>query len=700
MALLPFSALADGRVRVACVGNSITFGHGIANRAENAYPAQLGRYLGAGYEVENFGVSGTTALSKGDYPYVKTERYAASAAFRPDVVLLKLGTNDSKPQNIRHIGDFKDDYRKLVRFYRGLPSKPRVIAVLPVRCFLPKGADIDEARIRTQIVPAIREVALEEGVETVDLSRVLDEDAAAHLMPDRLHPSSIGAGRMARCLSEVLLMPRENGNATAAALAKLSEKHTLVPADFYGHKGVSFMMDDSVACRVVLPLRMAKGRPWVLRARFWGHEPQTDIALLERGFAVAYCDVADLYGAPRAVARWDRFYRLMTRAGFNKKVVLEGMSRGGLIVYNWAAANARRVACVYADAPVLDVRSWPMGRGKGEGSPADARRLADVYGVSPADFEAVSAQAGPLSRVRDLRGIPVLHVVGDADNVVPVAENTAPFVAELNRLGGSAKVIHKPGVGHHPHSLFNPEPIVRFVLRHTGFYRNPCVVPVPGNEYRQGAGWAAGLEWHGVNADIVAALKKGRTDWLFLGNSITQGLGGKRAGVVHRPGEAAANRCFGKGCWETAGISGDRTQNLLWRIERGDYDFCAPAHVVVGIGVNNFFDGDEPVEVAQGIRAVAEAAKRHFPKAEIHVIGLIPAGRDAADPLRTYYNKVRACLNGMKWKGFDYIDVTAWFVAADGSLKPGVGAGDGIHLAAGGYDVWCDSLKAHVDGKR
>ena len=96
---------------------------------------------------------------------------------------------------------------------------------------------------------------------------------------------------------------------------------------------------------------------------FWGHEPQTDIALLEHGFHIVYCDVADLYGSDKAVQRWNSFYKRMVKAGFNKKVALEGMSRGGLIVYNWAAQNPEKVACIYADAPVMDFKSWPMGQG-------------------------------------------------------------------------------------------------------------------------------------------------------------------------------------------------------------------------------------------------------------------------------------------------------------------------------------------------
>lgn len=100
LAVLLYSAFAFGqKVRVACVGNSITYGAGIAAREQNSYPAQLQYYLGEDYEVRNFGVSGCTSLQQGDYPYVQTGAYAQSLEFRPDIILIKLGTNDSKPQN-------------------------------------------------------------------------------------------------------------------------------------------------------------------------------------------------------------------------------------------------------------------------------------------------------------------------------------------------------------------------------------------------------------------------------------------------------------------------------------------------------------------------------------------------------------------------------------------------------------------------
>jgi pimeloyl-ACP methyl ester carboxylesterase len=224
---------------------------------------------------------------------------------------------------------------------------------------------------------------------------------------------------------------------------------------------------------VVTPNKAAKlkdgTKPWIWRARFFGHEPQADKALLgEHGFHVVYCDVGNLFGNPEAVKRWDNFYAFLTEEhGFSKKAALEGMSRGGLIIYNWAAANPDKVSCIYGDAPVCDFKSWPGGKGKGKGSGGAWQACLKAYGFD--EKQAIEFKGNPIDNLAPLAkaGIPLLNVVGDADSVVPVAENTAILEERYKALGGSILVIHKPGVGHHPHSLKDPKPIVDFVIKHT-----------------------------------------------------------------------------------------------------------------------------------------------------------------------------------------------------------------------------------------
>lgn len=235
------------------------------------------------------------------------------------------------------------------------------------------------------------------------------------------------------------------------------------PADFYGFIEHNFVYN-SRPCKLVVPKIAAKGNPWIWRARFWGHEPQTDTTLLGKGYHLVYCDVVELFGNPQAVDLWNRFYKLMRKAGLAKKVVLEGMSRGGLYVYNWAAENPKKVACIYADAPVLDIRSWPGGLGVGPGSKSEWEACKKAWDLQT-DEDVRNFRGNPLDKVKKIvrGGYPMLHVCGNADEVVPMAENTDLFEQRVKALGGKIAVIRKEGVKHHPHSLKDPAPIVNFI---------------------------------------------------------------------------------------------------------------------------------------------------------------------------------------------------------------------------------------------
>jgi len=218
---------------------------------------------------------------------------------------------------------------------------------------------------------------------------------------------------------------------------------------------------------VVVPAEAADGRPWVWRARFFGDPPEVDVELLRKGFHVAYIDVAGLFGSPAAMEIWDRFYERLTEThGLSSKVALEGTSRGGLFVFNWAARNPENVACIYADAPVCDIKSWPAGKLKGKGNPTEWANLLKAYGMT--EDEALNAPCNPIDHLEPLAKakIHLLHVVGDADPHVPVSENTALVEQRYVQLGGTIEVIHKPGV-EHVHGLTDPTPIVKFILNVT-----------------------------------------------------------------------------------------------------------------------------------------------------------------------------------------------------------------------------------------
>jgi len=189
-ALISTSAFTQ-QVRIACVGNSITYGSGIENRDIYAYPAQLQTWMGELYEVRNFGVSGATLLSDGDKPYIKQAAYTDAQGFNPDIVIIKLGTNDSKPQNWKFAAQFETDYKAFIATFRELPSKPRIILALPVPVFTEEKWGIRDSVIKHGVIPAIKNVASETNCETVDLYNALLPYPS--FFPDQVHPNALGA---------------------------------------------------------------------------------------------------------------------------------------------------------------------------------------------------------------------------------------------------------------------------------------------------------------------------------------------------------------------------------------------------------------------------------------------------------------------------------------------------------------------------
>ncbi len=243
---------------------------------------------------------------------------------------------------------------------------------------------------------------------------------------------------------------------------------------WHGYDRYDFRVDEHPAY-VVLPKKAVAGNPWIWRARFPDYHAEMDQMLLARGFHVGYVDVAGLFGCPQAVERGDRFYRLMTEEhGLAAKPVLEGVSRGGLFVYNWAIAHPDRVACIYCDTPVMDFKSWPGGKGKGLGSERTWKQCLQVYGLS--EEQALAYGDNPVDRVDVIvrAGIPVLHIVSESDQVVPPTENTyLAFQNVPEKSRRNFRVIKvsqgtSESNGHH-FTHPNPQAVVAFIVQHALF---------------------------------------------------------------------------------------------------------------------------------------------------------------------------------------------------------------------------------------
>ena len=260
-------------------------------------------------------------------------------------------------------------------------------------------------------------------------------------------------------------------NKPAAAIAWPGEKIDT----WRGYRRHVFQVDGCTGW-VVEPKKAAPGNPWTWCMEFPdAFTERTGVPeLLEQGFHHVHIQVGNTFGAPSALKHFDAMYKTITAQGLAKKGALIGISRGGLYAYNWAALNPGKVTLIYGDAPVCDFKSWPGGKGKGKGSGSDWNALMEHYSFKD-EAEALDYKHNPVDNLSPLAKakIPLIHVVGDDDDVVPVAENTAVIERRYKELGGEMVVIHKPGVGHHPHGASDVSPLVKFITEKTSLALRP-----------------------------------------------------------------------------------------------------------------------------------------------------------------------------------------------------------------------------------
>ncbi len=667
---------SEETTRVACLGDERTLGTGLPD-PRLAWPELLQARLGDRFAVRSFGAEsvGWTAGELGT-------TLEGLATFHPEVVLIALGTHDAAKDASQE--DILAKARALVGEIRRASALARIVLLIPSP---EPGRPSLDVGLQEVVGPALRQVAFETRCGVLDLHRSLQSDAHRWARGPRPHPFEADA--IAARVAEHLLLDVDPPFDLATHLPEPTRV-----TSFHGFRCLELTMDD-VACRIVLPERAAEGHPWIWRARFFGHEPQLDVALLERGWHVAYCDVAGLYGSPTAVARWERFYDRVVSAGLDERPILEGMSRGGLIITAWAVAHPERVAGLYGDAPVLDIRSWPGGRGQGKGSAGDWKACLAAWELTE---ETVTDFRGlPIDRLEGLAkaGVPILNVVGEADDVVPVAENSDLLEKRYRELGGTIQVIRKPGVGHHPHSLEDPEPLVRFALAATGRWKPPATIAAPSAEYRGGAaGWGGGIWLDQHDKILAAAAARPGLRLVFLGDSITQSWTGSGDRLSRVDGARPFDRFFAPFDAASFGISGDRTEHVLWRIDHGEFEGIDPEVIVLMIGVNNINAAQhDGASVAAGTLEIVARLREREAQATLLVLGCFPTGaRDSAarhqvDLLHEILvEQVRGDAR------VRYLDLRSHFLTESGELHPKRMAGDGIHLAGPGYEAWGEAL--------
>ena len=198
-------APAPDAVKVACIGDSITDGHGIDLRDANGYPAQMQKMLGSGYNVKNFGISARTVMNSGDLPYMNEPYWQDALAFNPDVVIIKLGTNDSKSYNWTpdKKKGFEKDLTTMVKTLKALPSSPKIYLCKPIPA-VKDSWTISEKVITEEIDPIIEKVVKKENLAGVIDLHAPFEGQADLMQEDGIHPNNAGARKIAETVAKVI----------------------------------------------------------------------------------------------------------------------------------------------------------------------------------------------------------------------------------------------------------------------------------------------------------------------------------------------------------------------------------------------------------------------------------------------------------------------------------------------------------------
>ena len=202
--------LVSSQIKVACIGNSITYGYGLSSPSTQSYPAKLQALLGKSYEVSNFGVSARTMLNKGDRPYWNESQYNQALNLKPDIVIIMLGTNDAKLNTnwTPYKSEFKNDYKAMIKSFRDLSSNPEIWVCLIVPAYQTIW-EISDATIKNEVNPKIKEVAVEEGLSLLDMYTAM-ENKSSMFQSDGIHPNAAGAEEMANYIYSIILQDTQS----------------------------------------------------------------------------------------------------------------------------------------------------------------------------------------------------------------------------------------------------------------------------------------------------------------------------------------------------------------------------------------------------------------------------------------------------------------------------------------------------------
>ena len=198
--LLFLLSCSKEEVRIACVGDSITEGYGLAVQSKTGYPVVLDSMLGVGYSVLNLGRSATTLQKHGDFPYWIAKEFSDVFAYKPNIIVIKLGTNDTKPNNWNSV-NYKADYQSMIDTFKTISTNPQIYLCYPVPVFETKWG-INDSTVVNGVIPVIDELAKSNNLRIIDLYHGMNNQKVN--FPDGIHPNEEAVKQMSGIVAEAL----------------------------------------------------------------------------------------------------------------------------------------------------------------------------------------------------------------------------------------------------------------------------------------------------------------------------------------------------------------------------------------------------------------------------------------------------------------------------------------------------------------
>ncbi|MBR6388511.1 MAG: hypothetical protein IKS15_00080 [Opitutales bacterium] len=348
-AVLCAAAFAQEKIKIACIGDSITEGFGLRNSCTDSYPTILGYMLGDKYEVRNFGITGKCVQKNSNDPYWKSGRIPRIKEFDPDIIIVKLGTNDSKGVNWVSPEVFQADYEAYLDEIAN-PNKKQTFYLASAAWVKKDAIGITRKVVTEGVNPSVEAIAKRRGLKIIDFHSLLQDHPDWYC--DDIHPNEEGAYKMAEFAYKFL-----TGNKQTPQIPHIRRQKT----DFEGFARyqLKFRWSDT---SIFMPNKPSKGGEWIWVSTLYKNTPEERemiLAALKKGWHVVYTNIEGWWGNPNSV-RWsgEVFKYFPKLLNLSEKVHMAGFGTGAFHAVNFSAKNPDKVEKLYLNKPVLDILAW------------------------------------------------------------------------------------------------------------------------------------------------------------------------------------------------------------------------------------------------------------------------------------------------------------------------------------------------------